>query len=101
MDVNQLHSILLHTFSSDTEHRKNAEIAIENLHSIPNSLSLLLQIAITEQAEREVRQAAAINLKNLVQKHWEGVQQGDSNIYVSPFSETEKVAARQNILEVR
>nr|CCA27015.1 conserved hypothetical protein [Albugo laibachii Nc14] len=99
MDVNQLHSILLHTFSSDTEHRKNAEIAIANLHSIPNSLSLLLQIAITEQAEREVRQAAAINLKNLVQKHWEGEEQGDSNIHVSPFSETEKVAARQNILE--
>lgn len=71
MDVTALHNILLHTFSNDGAARKAAEDAVAGLHTVPGSVQLLIQITVEASVTREIRQAAAVSLKNLVQKYWE------------------------------
>ena len=72
MDVVSLHNILLHTFSNDDTARKAAEDAVAGLHTVPGSVQLLIQITVEVSVTREIRQAAAVSLKNLVHKYWEG-----------------------------
>ena len=73
MDLAKLHNILLHTYSQDNALRKQAEEAISSLPSVPDSLILLLQLlsgSTESTVQREIRQAAAIATKNLIQKQW-------------------------------
>ena len=70
--VESLHLLLLHTFSADEAHRKHAEGQLEQLVGSPGAPVLLLQIvAHHEQVQREVRQASAIALKNMIKKGWD------------------------------
>ncbi|ETV70025.1 hypothetical protein, variant 1 [Aphanomyces astaci] len=78
MDAPTLHSILLHTFSTDADARKAAEEAIKNLHTVRGSIVLLVQLLSSDDVQREIRQAAAISLKNIVHRHW-GVLDGGSD----------------------
>ncbi|OQS00591.1 hypothetical protein THRCLA_05911 [Thraustotheca clavata] len=70
MDSATLHTILLHTYSTDATARTAAEQAINNLYSVRGSIVLLVQLATSGDVQREIQQAAAVSLKNLVQKHW-------------------------------
>lgn len=72
IDFNQLQTILLHTFSSDSNARNAAEQAIAQLPKIPHAVSSLLQLfqTLDPLTNRELRQASAIALKNLVSKQW-------------------------------
>ncbi|EQC39584.1 hypothetical protein SDRG_03018 [Saprolegnia diclina VS20] len=70
MDSATLHNILLHTFSEDAGARSAAEAAISGLHSVRGSVVLLVELATRPDVQREIQQAAAILLKNLIQGHW-------------------------------
>lgn len=98
MDVASLHNILLHTFSNDEAARKAAEEAVAGLHTVPGSVQLLLQITVEATVTREIRQAAAVSLKNLVHKYWEGAD-GPEGQWVQVISPADKVLGRQNSLE--
>lgn len=98
MDVASLHNILLHTFSNDDAARKAAEDAVANLHTVRGAVLLLIQIAVEQSVAREIRQAAAVSLKNLVHKYWEGVEDAQGN-WSTLIPEDEKAVSRQNALE--
>jgi len=98
MDSATLHHILLHTFSNDNAARKSAEEAVNNLHQARGSLVLLVQLTTNNEVQREIRQAAAVSLKNLVQKHWEGVHQPDET-YLSIFPDLDKEEYKKYIFE--
>lgn len=98
MDAASLHNILLHTFSNDDVARKAAEDAVANLHTARGAVLLLIQIAVEQTVAREIRQAAAVSLKNLVQKYWEGDQNAQGE-WVDLISADEKAVSRQNALE--
>ncbi|TMW66813.1 hypothetical protein Poli38472_014125 [Pythium oligandrum] len=97
MDAQQLHNILLHTFSTDNAARQAAEAQIANLHNVRGSLLLLIQITVEESVAREIRQAAAVSLKNLVNRYWEGDHVNGEFVRVIP--EDERAVSRQNALE--
>lgn len=109
-----MQQILLHTYSTDAALRKQAEDAIANLPSQPQSLMLLLQVLSPNQVTpvpREIRQAAAIACKNLIQKQWIIVGENDGedpNSVASDFttgiqgySQNEKQQYRVGVLQVR
>lgn len=98
MDAASLHNILLHTFSNDEAARKAAEEAVANLHTVRGALLLLVQIAVEQSVAREIRQAAAVSLKNLVHKFWEGAEGADGQ-WVHVFPDDDKAAARVNAFE--
>ncbi|KAF0718506.1 Aste57867_1650 [Aphanomyces stellatus] len=99
MDMPTLHNILLHTFSTDAEARKAAEEAIKNLHTARGSIVLLVQLLSSDDVQREIRQAAAISLKNIVQKHWEPFDGQDEGAAPSAFPDSDKDEYRTFILE--
>ncbi|RLN05666.1 hypothetical protein BBJ28_00014502 [Nothophytophthora sp. Chile5] len=98
MDVASLHNILLHTFSNDDAARKAAEDAVAGLHNVRGAVLLLIQITVEASVTREIRQAAAVSLKNLVQKYWEGAE-GPEAQWVQVISPEDKALGRQNGLE--
>ncbi|KAF1323075.1 Ran binding protein 7, partial [Globisporangium splendens] len=98
MDAASLHNILLHTFSNDEAARKAAEDAVANLHTVRGAILLLIQIAVEESVAREIRQAAAVSLKNLVHKYWEGDENAQGQ-WVDLIPADEKAVSRQNALE--
>uniref|UniRef100_M4BHV7 Importin N-terminal domain-containing protein n=1 Tax=Hyaloperonospora arabidopsidis (strain Emoy2) TaxID=559515 RepID=M4BHV7_HYAAE len=98
MDVTSLHNILLHTFSNDEVARKAAEDAVAGLHTVPGSVQLLVQITVEASVTREIRQAAAVSLKNLVQKYWEGAD-GPGGKWIQIIDPADKALGRQNALE--
>lgn len=98
MDAASLHNILLHTFSNDDAARKAAEDAVANLHTVRGAVLLLIQIAVEQSVAREIRQAAAVSLKNLVHKYWEGDENAQGQ-WVELIPADEKAVSRQNALE--
>ncbi|RHY59605.1 hypothetical protein DYB34_002793 [Aphanomyces astaci] len=98
MDIQTLHNILLHTFAVDTDARKAAEAALLNLHTVRGSIVLLMQLISNLEVQKEIRQAAGIQLKNIVSKHWEGQAQADDS-YLSPFTFEDKLEYRKYIME--
>jgi len=88
MQVEELHVVLQQSFSPDAAVRKPAEEIIRNLRNIAGSTVLLLQVAAEHQVRQiqllqlgiltlhiaqvaiEVRQAAAIQLKNICRECW-------------------------------
>eukprot|EP00529_Nitzschia_sp_RCC80_P003831 CAMPEP_0113510620 /NCGR_PEP_ID=MMETSP0014_2-20120614/38237_1 /TAXON_ID=2857 /ORGANISM="Nitzschia sp." /LENGTH=1078 /DNA_ID=CAMNT_0000406591 /DNA_START=56 /DNA_END=3292 /DNA_ORIENTATION=+ /assembly_acc=CAM_ASM_000159 len=70
MDVESLHVVLQQSFSPDANLRLPAEETIRNLKNVPGSTTMLLQVAAEKQVQFEVRQAAAIQLKNICRECW-------------------------------
>ncbi|ETV94333.1 hypothetical protein H310_11980 [Aphanomyces invadans] len=98
MDIQTLHNILLHTFAVDAEARKAAEAALQNLHTVRGSIVLLMQLISNVDVQKEIRQAAGIQLKNIVSKHWEGETQPDRSV-VCVFTFEDKLEYRKYIME--
>ena len=55
MDVEQLHVVLQHSFSPDSNLRVPAEAAIRNLKNVKGSTVLLLQVAAEKQVSLFLR----------------------------------------------
>ncbi|GKY91239.1 hypothetical protein MPSEU_000096500 [Mayamaea pseudoterrestris] len=70
MDVEQLHVVLQQSFAADPNLRNPAEETIKNLKHLPGAVQLLLQVIAEKQVRFEVRQAAAIQLKNICREGW-------------------------------
>eukprot|EP00559_Dactyliosolen_fragilissimus_P005157 CAMPEP_0184857384 /NCGR_PEP_ID=MMETSP0580-20130426/2545_1 /TAXON_ID=1118495 /ORGANISM="Dactyliosolen fragilissimus" /LENGTH=1039 /DNA_ID=CAMNT_0027352953 /DNA_START=55 /DNA_END=3174 /DNA_ORIENTATION=+ len=70
MNTESLHVILQQSFSPDAKLRDPAEKTIKNLKHVKSATIMLLQVAAEKQVQFEVRQAAAIHLKNLCREHW-------------------------------
>ncbi|OQR93002.1 hypothetical protein ACHHYP_03028 [Achlya hypogyna] len=99
MDSSTLHNILLHTFSTDAAARAAAEQAVSNLHSVRGSIVLLVQLATSADVQREIQQAAAISLKNLVHRHWGRDPHDDGPEPEAIFPDADKVEYRKFILQ--
>jgi len=72
MNTEALHQTLQQSFSSDAALRVPAEKTIRNLKHVAGATAMLLQVATEKQVQYEVRQAAAIQLKNLCRQCWNG-----------------------------
>mmetsp|Transcript_6423 Transcript_6423/g.12103 ORF Transcript_6423/g.12103 Transcript_6423/m.12103 type:complete len:1045 (-) Transcript_6423:2118-5252(-) len=70
MDTEALHVALQQSFSPDASLRLPAEQTIKNLKQIPGAIKMLLEIATEKQVQFEIRQAAAIQMKNLCRECW-------------------------------
>jgi hypothetical protein len=70
MNTEALHIVLQQSFSPDAALRDPAERTIANLKNVKGSSVMLLQVAAEKQVQYEVRQAAAIQLKNLCRECW-------------------------------
>ncbi|KAL7458092.1 hypothetical protein ACHAWC_009589, partial [Mediolabrus comicus] len=68
--VEALHVALQQSFSPDSNVRDPAEAAIKNLKNVPGATNMLLHITEERQVQYEVRQAAAIQLKNICRECW-------------------------------
>jgi len=68
--VEALHVALQQSFSPDASVRDPAEAAIKNLKNVPGATQMLLHITEEKQVQYEVRQAAAIQLKNICRECW-------------------------------
>lgn len=70
MNVEELHVVLLQSFSAEASVRHPAEATIRNLKHIPGSVPALIRVASELQVRFEVRQAAAIQIKNICRECW-------------------------------
>lgn len=73
MDMSQvesLHVALQQSFSPDASVRDPAESSIKRLKHVPGATRMLLYITEEKQVQYEVRQAAAIQLKNICRECW-------------------------------
>mmetsp|Transcript_46986 Transcript_46986/g.69588 ORF Transcript_46986/g.69588 Transcript_46986/m.69588 type:complete len:1060 (+) Transcript_46986:78-3257(+) len=70
MDVEALHVALQQSFSPDANVRDPAEKTIKNLKYVPGATTMLIQVTNEKQVQYEVRQAAAIQLKNICKEAW-------------------------------
>eukprot|EP00979_Chaetoceros_neogracilis_P016432 scaffold8025_cov188-Chaetoceros_neogracile.AAC.2 len=70
MNTELLHVALQQSFCPDANLRVPAERTIKNLKHIPGASKMLLEIASEKQVQYEVRQAAAIQMKNLCRACW-------------------------------
>jgi hypothetical protein len=64
-ELQQLCTVLLHTFDPDGHKRHAAEQQLVALEAVPGGHALLLQICTLEAAPFPVRQAASLRLKNI------------------------------------
>lgn len=106
MDVEALHVTLQQSFSPDVNLRGPAEATIRNLKHINGATVMLLQVAAEKQVQYEVRQAAAIQLKNICRECWVervsvlGYPLGDADAPKPPvLSEEDKNLVRTNLVE--
>ena len=109
MDTQALHVALQASFSADAAIRAPAEHTIKNLKHVPGSTVMLLQVAAERQVQYEVRQAAAINVKNIIRECWSGksslslafteTPQGDNPVSIL-LSETDKDMVRVLLTKV-
>ena len=70
LDTDQLHVALQHSFSPDAAVRLPAEATVKSLKHVKGAVTMLLQVAAERQVQYEVRQAAAIQLKNICRECW-------------------------------
>lgn len=68
--VEALHVALQQSFSPDATVRGPAEAVIKRLKHVPGATRMLLHITEEKQVQYEVRQAAAIQLKNICRECW-------------------------------
>eukprot|EP00584_Thalassiosira_punctigera_P008909 CAMPEP_0172545150 /NCGR_PEP_ID=MMETSP1067-20121228/15144_1 /TAXON_ID=265564 ORGANISM="Thalassiosira punctigera, Strain Tpunct2005C2" /NCGR_SAMPLE_ID=MMETSP1067 /ASSEMBLY_ACC=CAM_ASM_000444 /LENGTH=1077 /DNA_ID=CAMNT_0013331839 /DNA_START=115 /DNA_END=3348 /DNA_ORIENTATION=+ len=68
--VEALHVALQQSFSPDASVRDPAEASIKQLKFVPGATQMLLHITEEKQVQYEVRQAAAIQLKNICRECW-------------------------------
>lgn len=78
IDVDALHTTLHHSFSPDADLRNKSEAVLKNLKYTKGSTGLLLRIAGEKQVQFEVRQAAAIQLKNICRECWAADRESQS-----------------------
>ncbi|KAL7488624.1 hypothetical protein ACHAW6_014236 [Cyclotella cf. meneghiniana] len=112
--VEALHVALQQSFSPDASVRDPAEAAIKNLKFVPGATQMLLHITEEKQVQYEVRQAAAIQLKNICRECWiertsylgaflpagDGATNPDGTPQKSPLlSEDDKTAVKQKLIE--
>eukprot|EP00638_Chattonella_subsalsa_P002833 CAMPEP_0117768342 /NCGR_PEP_ID=MMETSP0947-20121206/22298_1 /TAXON_ID=44440 /ORGANISM="Chattonella subsalsa, Strain CCMP2191" /LENGTH=80 /DNA_ID=CAMNT_0005592465 /DNA_START=63 /DNA_END=301 /DNA_ORIENTATION=- len=72
--VQQLHAVLLNTFSEDVNLRKTSEEQLKQFQSVEGYLPLLLKSLAETEVDRTVKQAAAIALKNNIKARWQDHQ---------------------------
>eukprot|EP00548_Thalassiothrix_antarctica_P003614 CAMPEP_0194146922 /NCGR_PEP_ID=MMETSP0152-20130528/22408_1 /TAXON_ID=1049557 /ORGANISM="Thalassiothrix antarctica, Strain L6-D1" /LENGTH=1062 /DNA_ID=CAMNT_0038847579 /DNA_START=36 /DNA_END=3224 /DNA_ORIENTATION=- len=107
MNVASLHVTLQQSFSPDANLRGPAELTIRNLKHVRGATVMLLQVAAEKQVQYEVRQAAAIQLKNVCRECWiervsvMGYSQADGSESQKPpvLAEEDKDAVRITLVE--
>mmetsp|Transcript_108 Transcript_108/g.167 ORF Transcript_108/g.167 Transcript_108/m.167 type:complete len:1061 (-) Transcript_108:259-3441(-) len=106
MNVEALHVALQQSFSPDGNLRSAAEEQIRNLKHVDGATTMLLQVAAEKQVQFEVRQAAAIQLKNVCRECWvervafTGVPLSESESKKGKIlSDADKESIRSNLIE--
>ena len=93
-----LHQILTNTFNQDNRLRAEAEEALVQFQKRPQAYSILLQLISGQHAVRELRQAAAIVLKNKARDFWVEEKAREKGLIHIPRDEKE--AIKQNLVHV-
>ncbi|KAK2188208.1 hypothetical protein NP493_140g03054 [Ridgeia piscesae] len=98
MDVNKLVEVLQATLQPNQ--REEAERQLNEVHKIIGFVPTLLQVVMSDQLDKPVRQAGVIYLKNMVCQFWEEKEVAQVTDPV-PFCihETDKVFVREHIVE--
>mmetsp|Transcript_21799 Transcript_21799/g.33507 ORF Transcript_21799/g.33507 Transcript_21799/m.33507 type:complete len:491 (-) Transcript_21799:1548-3020(-) len=105
MMANEIAEVLLASFSSyDGGVRKAAELRLQELCQMPGAATVLLQVAAYPTngngSLREVRQAAAIALKNLVKRRWKkSIVQAEEENQSMFTSRAEGMTTRAQVVE--
>jgi hypothetical protein len=89
-----LQNALAHTYSPNAQERKAAEQQVETLKAQAGGVPVLLQVVANTSLDRNVRQAAAVSLKNIISKHWEQ-KENDPGVF-----NDDKNVIRENVMEV-
>lgn len=93
MDTNALHQCFESTLQADPNTRMEAELHLKTAESIPGFISSCLDIVMEPQVSESVKTAAAVFLKNKVDRYW------DPLISVStPIAEDEKPVFRERLI---
>ena len=110
LDTEQLHVALQHSFSPDAAVRLPAEATIKSLKHVKGAVTMLLQVAAERQVQYEVRQAAAIQLKNICRECWverlsfgaamaASAADGDNSKKPPLLDEEDKIGLRTTLVE--
>lgn len=94
MDLPSLALVLQAALSPNPHDRKAAEATLNQIQFAPQHLVRLLQIVVDGSFDIAVRQAASIQFKNLIAKHWTPNESGEP----SKISLNDKGVVRENIL---
>jgi importin-7 len=78
VSVEQFQRVLLHSFSSNIQERQAAEQQLHQLKTVEGFYELLLHFA-TQPYPREIRQAAAIVVKNQIKQNWALAERAEAN----------------------
>lgn len=99
MDSARVASLLQATYGGDPQLLKAAEAELDSLSEVAGFPSLLFQIASSESAELPLRQASAVLLKNLVERHYKIREKRSGEEQPFELAENDKATLRQNIVE--
>jgi len=92
--ISQLQSILVNTYNPDQALRKEAEALLKQFLYTPNALSILFQFIGDHNIHRDLRQAAAIFIKNNARDFFR-IDENAVNVL-----ESEKEVAKVAVLEI-
>ena len=84
------------TYSPDATERGNAEAALKAMESAPGYLPALLEVSVAGGADRGVRLAAGIALKNAVRRCWGAAEGAGASACVAA---ADKAAVRGAVLD--
>lgn len=105
---NNLLVALSGSYSPDQQQREQAEALLGKAEQTPGYLRALISIWVNEAADAQIRQAAAIQAKNAIRKHWSRAINYDGTLIEGPLGtagfyeipEDEKTFVKDSMIEV-
>lgn len=93
----QVAAVLSQTLSSNNDERRVAEGQLSSFEKAEGFASTLLQLTCNEQVSPEIRQVAAVKLKNFVKYNWDG-KSAENNDEPPPLPDIERQQIRDACL---
>ena len=105
---NNLLVALSGSYSPDQQQREQAEALLGKAEQTPGYLRALISIWVNQAADAQIRQAAAIQAKNAIRKHWSRAINYDGTLVEGPLGtagyyeipEDEKTFVKDSMIEV-
>lgn len=96
MEVAQVVALLTDTLKADPVVRKQAEATLKQVEAVPGHVVVLFRLSSDPSIECDasLRQSAAIRMKNIIGRGWEGRE-----VVAASLSDDDKSVVRDNLLE--